>query len=214
MERTTAQIPTGGTQPPRQHEVEACRSCGALLAADQRYCLTCGTRRGATRVPVSTLFTAVGASGAPQSAAAAPAAPVAERQSITPTVGAIGALAVVLALVAGLLIGRDNGGQKVPAAAPVTVSVPSGGAAAAPAADATASARSKKSKSSKKKASLTTGGRKGTADKATLNALQNTSGKDYSKKSANLPKTTVLPGKLPPKDHKKAGGGSKAVTIG
>ena len=30
---------------------EPCPSCGALMAGDQRYCLSCGTRRGATRVP-------------------------------------------------------------------------------------------------------------------------------------------------------------------
>ncbi|MFL5474017.1 MAG: hypothetical protein ACJ8AM_16805, partial [Gemmatimonadales bacterium] len=30
---------------------EACASCGAQLAGDQRYCLNCGARRGDARVP-------------------------------------------------------------------------------------------------------------------------------------------------------------------
>ncbi len=43
--------------------------------------------------------------------------------------------------------------------------------------------------------------------------IQNATGKDYSKKSAKLPKTLVTPGKLPPKDNKPAGGGSDEVTF-
>jgi hypothetical protein len=43
--------------------------------------------------------------------------------------------------------------------------------------------------------------------------IQNATGKDYSKKSAKLPKTLVTPGKLPPKDNKPAGGGSGEVTF-
>ncbi len=30
---------------------EPCASCGAPLAADQRYCLSCGTRRAGSRLP-------------------------------------------------------------------------------------------------------------------------------------------------------------------
>ena len=43
---------------------EACATCGASLAADQRYCLNCGERRAATRVPFP------GAPAAPEIAAA------------------------------------------------------------------------------------------------------------------------------------------------
>ena len=32
-------------------ETEPCANCGALLASDQRYCLSCGERRADTRVP-------------------------------------------------------------------------------------------------------------------------------------------------------------------
>jgi hypothetical protein len=208
METTTA-----GTRPQNaQSELEACRGCGTTLATDQRYCLACGTRRGATRVPVSTLFTPL--EGAPTPA---PAAPAVERPVVTPTVAAIGAMAVVLALVAGLLIGR--GGQTAtttPAAAP-TITVQGGGGNQTAAADTSSGAakKSKKHKSKAPKASLTAKGQKvGTADKATLNSLSNSSGKDYQKKSANLPKTTVLPGKPPPKDNKPAGGGTGFQELG
>lgn len=44
--------------------------------------------------------------------------------------------------------------------------------------------------------------------------IESSSGKDYSKKSAKLPKTLVTPGELPPEDKSKpAGGGSDSVTF-
>jgi hypothetical protein len=43
--------------------------------------------------------------------------------------------------------------------------------------------------------------------------IQSATGKDYSKKSAKLPKTLVTPGKAPPKDNKPAGGGSGSQTF-
>lgn len=46
-----------------------------------------------------------------------------------------------------------------------------------------------------------------------LQDLNNLSGDDYVKRSKKLPTTTVLPGKPPPKDNKRPGGGTNAVTI-
>jgi hypothetical protein len=43
--------------------------------------------------------------------------------------------------------------------------------------------------------------------------IENATGKDYSKKSAKLPKTLVTPGTPPPKDNKPAGGGSETETF-
>ena len=51
-------------------------------------------------------------------------------------------------------------------------------------------------------------------DKSQLKQLQDTSPKDYSKKSRKLPDKLKLPGKPPPKDNKKPGGGSGAEVIG
>jgi SPOR domain len=50
--------------------------------------------------------------------------------------------------------------------------------------------------------------------KGTLKSLQNLSPQDYQKKSKKLPDKLKLPGKPPPKDTKKPGGGSGAKTIG
>jgi hypothetical protein len=47
-----------------------------------------------------------------------------------------------------------------------------------------------------------------------IQEIQNATGKDYSKKSAKLPKTLVTPGKPPPTDTSRpAGGGSSAETF-
>src|ERR687889_313479 len=55
-------------------EGEQCGACGAPLAADQRYCLACGERRAATRVPFPI--------------AASPAAPVVAAAIVPPRTGA------------------------------------------------------------------------------------------------------------------------------
>jgi len=52
-----------------------------------------------------------------------------------------------------------------------------------------------------------------TVDRSALKDLQNSKGGDYNKKSAKLPDTTKLPGKAPPKDNKKPGGGSDQGAI-
>ena len=51
-------------------------------------------------------------------------------------------------------------------------------------------------------------------EKSKLKELESSSPKDYQKKSKKLPDKLKLPGKPPPKDNKKAGGGSKEQTIG
>ncbi len=76
-------------------EGDACASCGALLAPDQRYCLSCGQRRAGTRVPF------------PAPAVAAPAPPPPVRplprrgSGIPPWAG----IAAVAALGFGMLVG-------------------------------------------------------------------------------------------------------------
>jgi hypothetical protein len=53
-----------------------------------------------------------------------------------------------------------------------------------------------------------------TVDKSNLKELEKTSPGDYSKKSRKLPDKLKLPGKPPPKDNKKPGGGGKTEVIG
>ena len=52
------------------------------------------------------------------------------------------------------------------------------------------------------------------ASKSDLEQLNNASGEDYLNQSRNLPDNIATPGKPPPKDHRKPGGGSGTVTIG
>lgn len=106
------------TDPPTQvHGApgEQCATCAAPLAPDQRYCLECGTRRAAPRVPV---------------AAALPAPPPVARETVvappllTPVqrLGGIWGVAALLlvALGVGVVIGRS--GEDAPvAAAPAPV---------------------------------------------------------------------------------------------
>ena len=116
---------------------EQCTHCSAPLAADQRYCLNCGTRRAERRVPVAAasaaplaLPVASGAAGAPLVATAAP-----DRFG-----GVWGVAALLLvALGVGVVIGRSGQSEAPVAARPPVVNIaagPTGPAAAAPAANA------------------------------------------------------------------------------
>lgn len=112
---TTQDIET----PPLGQQGEPCPDCGSALAADQRYCLSCGARRGGPRVR----FGAAANPAAPSPEQREPAAAGREWTPLT----AIGLVAVIaLILVSGVLIGRgggDSGKSQI-------VSVPRGGAAA------------------------------------------------------------------------------------
>ena len=52
-----------------------------------------------------------------------------------------------------------------------------------------------------------------TVGKSQLKDLHGLSPDEYQKKAKKLPDTTKLPGKAPPKDEKKPGGGSKGDVI-
>jgi len=111
---------------------ETCTACGAPLVPDQRYCLECGERRGAARVPFAEAWrisgeatSAHGAPPPPRPPAAAPAHGP-ERSSNAALLAGVGCL--LLALLIGVLIGRagdDNGGGS-----PQVVSVAGAGAPA------------------------------------------------------------------------------------
>lgn len=99
---------------------EPCGDCGSSLAADQRYCLSCGARRGGPRVP----FEATASPTAPPPEDRGPVGPGREWTPLT----AIGLVAVIaLILVSGVLIGRGGGDS----GKPQVVSVGGGGAATA-----------------------------------------------------------------------------------
>jgi len=105
---------------------ERCSGCGATLASDQRYCVECGQRCGAPRLP----FT----EGLVQRAQQAPSSHPPSgrtRVSINSTVIA-GVGTLLLAMGVGVLIGRSGAGSNAKVASPAVqvVTVPGAGAAA------------------------------------------------------------------------------------
>jgi hypothetical protein len=200
-----------------------CRTCGAPLAADQRYCLQCGSRRAEARLPFLDIL-------ARQIPATAGAATVETRRTTGPAgvLGRMSSNSVVVAFIACLLLamgvgvligglGKDNGNAS---ATPQVISV--GGAAPAAATPSTATpaaptgnAATTSTKSTKSKAkSSGASASKSKATNTNLKALDNSSTQDYQKKSAKLPKTLGTGGKAPPKDNKPAAGGGDFQTIG
>ncbi|HET8956303.1 MAG TPA: hypothetical protein VFN18_11655 [Solirubrobacterales bacterium] len=110
---------------------DACPSCGSSLLPDQRYCLSCGQRRGEPRLPIMDAVTYMDASKRPQPAAAAatsPAPPPRRRPSISASSSLVAVVAtLVLALGVGVLIGRSGGEGADNAAAPQIIRVGGGG---------------------------------------------------------------------------------------
>jgi hypothetical protein len=110
---------------------EPCSNCGAPLAADQRYCLECGTRRAAPRIPFdSQLHSANGANGAQPPATAGAA------REPSPLGAVLGIAALGVMLLIGVLIGRGNNDSS---SAPPAITVAGGTGAGATAAGGPAS---------------------------------------------------------------------------
>lgn len=112
-----------------------CPSCGAALAADQRYCLNCGQRRGDPRLPFMDAVTFMESSKMPAAAPAegAPPAPPDRRPFMSANASLVAGIAtLILAIGVGVLIGRSGDSGSNTAAQPAQViTVPAGGAAAA-----------------------------------------------------------------------------------
>ncbi len=214
---------------------QTCRDCGAPLAADQRYCLNCGRRRGEPRLDYrrhlesphgaasSSAATNDEATASP--AAAAPSLPVTEEQKpqrdFTPLAAAGGIAVLGLMLLVGVLIGRGDGNPTA-APPPQIVRVEGGGEAETAAteggsAKGDAGAKKAAAKGGGKDGAPTGGGKSAppaiTASESELEALQEKSPQEYSEAAAKLPDEIATPGKAPPSDDKKPGGGSSGTTI-
>lgn len=91
------------------------------MAPDQRYCLTCGARRGDPRVPEPA-----------QAAAPAPEAPASRPADVSPLAAVIGIALLGGMLLIGVLIGRETGGDETTPAPVVQVGEASSGNATTP----------------------------------------------------------------------------------
>jgi hypothetical protein len=206
---------------------EPCEQCGSPLAADQRYCLNCGRRRGGPRVDYRERMRgdAAAAGGEPAPAPAPEAAEAKEpekgQRDYAP-LAAVGGIAVLgLMLLIGVLIGRGDGGT-APAPAPVVVQ--SGGEAAASGAGAGGdggegpggaglgtSGGNGKSKSEKAKGGSEKGSSEGavTASEDDLAELESETGEEAAKNALKLPDKIATPGAPPPIDKSKPPGGGE-----
>lgn len=211
---------------------EPCRSCGAQLATDQRYCLNCGQRRGDPRVDFRRHLPGPPPAGngvAPPAPEPAPVVPPAEPQRDYTPLAAVGGIAVLgLMLLVGVLIGQGN--SPSPSTTPTQLIVPegtggssatsseegTGGAAAAAAQTAKAAGKAKvKGRKAEDASSLlnSKGGGPVVASDEALQELEEDSGSSYSENSAKLPDEIATGGAPPPKDSKAPGGGSKGTAI-
>ena len=219
---------------------EPCATCGALLAADQRYCLNCGARRTDARIAFKEILATNGAAvvgvegtagdyglarpaGAP-SAGPTAGSPPRDGSGNRSALAALGGLAcLLLALGVGVLIGNSGKDKTAAAPAPQVISV--GGAAAGTSTGAAATTTPSTTTPSSSGSSSKSGGSSSSSgsssstsgSKATNKSLQNLnklSTKAYQKQSTKLPKVVGTGGKAPPKDNKPAAGGGSFQTIG
>src|SRR4051794_3590454 len=105
---------------------EPCQECGSPLAADQRYCLNCGRRRGGPRIDYGRFIGDAGGPAVEPGPKEPPAPPApadqAQQRDYAP-LAAVGGIAVLgLMLLVGVLVGKGND-QPVPAPAPRIVTV-------------------------------------------------------------------------------------------
>lgn len=115
--------PTGATHSLAQSG-EQCSSCGAHVAADQRYCLHCGARCGDPRLPFMSAVTFMDAMKAPAGAGASSPPPRRQRR-VSPNMALFATIGVLLlAMGVGVLIGRSgNRPVATTAAAPQVIKV-------------------------------------------------------------------------------------------
>jgi hypothetical protein len=109
---------------------ESCPNCGARMAADQRYCLNCGHRRGDPRLPFMDAVVFMESMNAPGGAAGTPpppppAEPKSNRMNANAALIA-GVATLVLAIGVGFLIGRSGHENSSAPAAPQVIKVEGG----------------------------------------------------------------------------------------
>ncbi len=155
MELATPVTPAPAPVPPAHPSLapatgEQCPACGAQVAADQRYCLECGQRRGDPRLPFmdALVFKDALAQRPPEPP---PTLSSRRRQRMSPNATLIaGVGTLMLALGVGVLIGH-SGSHSASSGAPAVqvVKVPATGGATSTTAQASPSGGSAKAKKAK-----------------------------------------------------------------
>jgi hypothetical protein len=193
--------------------IGSCRNCSAPLAADQRYCLSCGARVAAPRVDWATTLGAPAGSAAAQPAGSggrtgARWAPMLDRVG-----GPMGAAAVVLvALGVGFLLGQGGSGPSGPATIiqrPPVVNVQGGGAA--PAGAASPADTSGDNGGGRSRGHARGGG--GSTAGIPSAPTQDDAGGDLNRLRAQ-PDEQATGGEAPRRDSRPSGGGTDAEAIG
>lgn len=92
---------------------ETCRTCGAELAPDQRYCVNCGARRADSRVEYQRYLGTNGNGAGPAAAgtpapAPSPSTP-SESRAVSPLGAAVAVGLLLIAVLLGAVIGKGNG---------------------------------------------------------------------------------------------------------
>ncbi|HYV17257.1 MAG TPA: hypothetical protein VE972_14685 [Conexibacter sp.] len=192
---------------PDDSAAPACRRCSGPLAADQRYCLSCGARVATPRVDY--LDVLAGGVGAAPAAAGRRHPRRSFAHQLERVGGPMGAAAVVLvALGVGFLLGQGSASTPATQVVRPIVNVTNRGGTA-PADSGTTSAANGSGGGAKH-------GKKGSGDAGTKGiapVTQDKTGGDITKLKQQSDEQATG-GKPPPKDHKASGGGTPTDTIG
>lgn len=127
---------------------DRCANCQAALASDQRYCVSCGARRGKGRFSAASL----GADPAPASGGSSERQPPHRSRVSSGATLVAGIATLLIAMGVGVLIGHDSNTTPIRAASPEVITV--GGGAAGTGAGSTGSSASS-AKASKGKVKVT-----------------------------------------------------------
>jgi hypothetical protein len=202
-------------QPAAAGDGGTCPECGSALAADQRYCLNCGWRRGEPRVDYQSRILG-GGQPATAGAPAATTAPSNPQWSPVVAIGAIALLGVFLLL--GVLIGKKGNDTTQTVAAQ---SAPTTTTATAPTSTTPTAAAAPKAKDNGAKAGAAAATAPGQGDvvqggsgntEGIQTADTNKSPQENAKNGPDVVATGGAPEKLDPGGQ--AGGGSDATCIG
>jgi hypothetical protein len=158
---------------------DSCPNCGARMAADQRYCLNCGHRRGEPRLPFMDAVVFMESMSSPGGAAGTPPPPPSEPKSssrMNANAALIAGVAtLVLAIGVGFLIGRsghDNSNNAAAEAPIKVIEVGGGGDGESTETASTETATESTAGAGKKKSGKESGGGK-KSSKATPEAEKN-----------------------------------------